>query len=222
MTYYLMIYLMACKLYSPMITAAWFLSFGAAVIPVSAVMGPLITHLGRYRVFIWSGWALITLGLGLIAVLDVDTSPVVWVFIFLCAGAGQGILFNGQAIALQASCSGKNAAYAASFYAFARGLGLCLAVIIGGTIFQNSLRIYLDRHGLPTEIATNFEGFIPILQGLSSEMPLKLEIQQAYAWALKILFGTSSGIGFVGVLLSLTVRHFTLDTEHVVDHALED
>ena len=91
-----------------------------------------------------------------------------------------------------------------------RSLGLCMGVIIGGTIFQNFLRLRLERDGLPVGVAADFEGFLPALQNLSEEAPMKLEIQQAYAWALKLLFGTSTGIAFVGLLLSWKIDDYTL------------
>ena len=221
MTYYLVVYLMACTLYSPILAGTGLLPFAVTVVPVSGITGPLITRLGHYRWAIWLGWSVSVLGLGLLIILDASTHPAAWVVIFMCAGAGQGLLLIGHSVAIQASCRSKDAAHAASMYSFMRSFGLCLGVIIGGTVFQNFLRMRLERDGLPVSIATEFEGFIPVLQELADGNSLKFELQQAYAWALKMLFATSTGIGFVGLLLSLTIGDYPLDTAFQPEHRLQ-
>ncbi|KAI6838903.1 putative efflux pump antibiotic resistance protein [Hortaea werneckii] len=220
MTYYLVIYLMACQLYSPILAGTGLLPFAMTVVPVSGVTGSLISRIGRYRWSIWSGWSLSVLGLGLLIRLGPGTHPAAWVVIFMCAGAGQGLLLIGHSVAIQASCKTKYAAYAVSMYSFARSFGLCLGVILGGTIFQNFLRMRLGNDDLPTVIATNFEGYVPILQALSSENSLKIQLREAHAWALRMLFATSTGVGFFGLLLSLTVGDYTLDTAFIPEHSL--
>lgn len=221
MTYYLVVYLMACKLYSPILAGTGLLPFAVTVVPVSGITGPLITRRGHYRWSIWLGWSASVLGSGLLIILDVSTHPAAWVVIFMCAGAGQGLLLIGHSVAIQASCRARDAAHAVSMYSFMRSFGLCLGVIIGGTVFQNFLRIRLERDGLPVSIATEFEGFIPLLQELAGENSSKLELQQAYGWALKMLFATSTGIGFVGLLLSLTIGDYPLDTAFQPEHRLQ-
>lgn len=219
MTYYLMVYLMACKLYSPVMAGTGLLPFVVTVVPVSALTGPAITKLGRYRWAIWLGWSVSVLGLGLLIVLGVGTHPAIWIFIFICAGAPQGLLLNGHATAISASCGSEDAAHAASMYSFMRSFGLCLGVIVGGTVFQNFLRMRLAHDGLPS-ISAEFEGFIPILQKMGDEDPMKLALQQAYAWALNMLFATSTGIGSIGLLLSLTTGDYPLNTAFRPQHRL--
>jgi hypothetical protein len=220
MTYYLVIYLMACKLYSPILAGTGLLPFAVTVVPVSALTGLTITRLGHYRWAIWSGWLVSVLGLGLLILLDVSTNPAAWVVIFMCAGAGQGLLLIGHSVAIQASCRAADAAHAVGMYSYNRSLGLCMGVILGTTVFQNFLRIRLEHVGLPVAIATQFEGFIPILHTMVDGDPLKLEVQQAYAWASKMLFATSCGIGFAGLLLSLMVGDYTLEIAFNPEHRL--
>jgi hypothetical protein len=219
MTYYLVVYLMACKLYSPLLAGTGLLPFAATVIPVSALTGMAITKLGLYRWAIWSGWV-ISLGLGLLILLDVNTHPAAWVVIFMCAGAGQGLLLIGHSVAIQASCRDIDAAHAVGMYSYCRSLGLCMGVILGTTVFQNFLRIRLERVGLPIVIATEFEGYIPLLHEMADGDPMKLELQHAYAWAAKMLFATSTGIAFVGLLLSLMIGEYTLEIAFNPKHRL--
>jgi hypothetical protein len=211
MTYYLVIYLMACKLYSPILAGTGLLPFAVTVVPVSALTGVMVTKLEKYRWAIWSGWVTCVLGSGLLIILDVSTHPAVWVVIFMCAGIPQGLLLIGHSVAIQASCRADDAGHAVCMYSYSRSLGLCMGVILGTTVFQNFLRIRLESVGLPVTIAREFEGYIPLIQAMADEDPLRLELQQSFAWASKMLFATSTGIGFVGLLLSLMIGEYTLN-----------
>jgi hypothetical protein len=220
MTYYLVIYLMACKLYSPVLAGTGLLPFAVTVVPVSALTGLTITRLGHYRWAIWLGWVISVSGGGLQILLGVSTYLAAWIVIFMYAAVGQGLLLIGHSVAIQASCKAADAAHAVGMYSYNRSLGLCMGVILGTTVFQNFLRIRLDHVGLPVAIATQFEGFIPALHTMADGDPMKLEIQQAYAWALRMLFATSCGIGFVGLLLSLMIGDYTLEIAFNPEHRL--
>lgn len=224
MTYYLVVYLMACKLYSPVLAGTGLLPFAVTVVPVSALTGLTITKLGHYRWAIWSGWVVSVLSLGLLILLDVSTHPAVWIVIFMVAGAPQGLLLIGHSVAIQASCRAADAAHAVGMYSYNRSLGLCMGVILGTTVFQNFLRTRLEHVGLPVDIATRFEGFIPLLHAMTDEDPmkieLKIELRRAYAWASRMLFATSCGIAFVGLLLSLMIGNYTLEIAFNPEHRL--
>lgn len=210
-TVFLPRYLQVCKLYSPLLSGVGLIAFGAAVIPVSVVTGLSITKYGYYRWALWLGWAVSILGLGLLTTLDVETSTAAWVFISICAGVGQGLLLVSHLAAMRASCSREDKAFAVSMYAFLRSFGLALAVILSYAAFQNFLRTRLLSDGLPAEIASDFEGYVQVIQGLPADSPEKLAIQLAYAWAFKMLFATLTGICGFGGLLSLFVEHLTTD-----------
>ena len=187
------------------------LPFGLAVIPVSGITGTVIARKGNYKWALWLGWALCILGLGLLVILDMHTSPAAFVFIFICAGAGQGLLLIAHSVAVQAACKPEDAGHASSMYSFCRSFGLCLGVVIGGTIFQNFFRMRLHHLGLPAEYAGNAEGLVPVLQSMSSALAAKDEIRMAYAWALRMLFATLTGVAALGLLVSVVVGNHTLD-----------
>ncbi|KAM0714524.1 hypothetical protein Q7P37_009820 [Cladosporium fusiforme] len=213
-TLFLPRYLLVCKLYSPLLAGAGLVAFEITAVPVSGITGFLITKLGYYRWAIWLVWAVSALGLGLLVMLDVEISTGVWIVISMCAGAGQGLLLAGHPIAMKQSCGSDDQAHAVCMYAFLRSFGLCLGSILTPTAFQNFLRTRLVRDGLPIAIAADFEGFVPVLQGLDDADPSKLGIQTAYAWGFRMLFATLTGIGVFGLLLSLSISHFTMDTPH--------
>nr|OQO07289.1 hypothetical protein B0A51_17972 [Rachicladosporium sp. CCFEE 5018] len=221
LSYYLVLYMLACKLYTPIVSGAVLLPFAMTVIPVSGITGIVITRLGHYRRLIWLGWGLSVAGIALMIVLDVGTSAAAWVFIFMLAGAGQGLLLIAHSIAIQASCRPSDAAHASSMYSFMRGFGLCLGVVIGGTIFQNFFRHRLADLGLPIIIAHNAEGFVPALQRMSGVLPVKEQLQGAYAFGLRRLWEVLTGVAVCGLAISMAIEEKTLDTDHESEHVLK-
>lgn len=96
--YYEPLYYEAVKGYSPIIAGVAIFPETFTVAPVSVLTGFLVTLTGRYRWALWSGWVLTTFGLGILYLLDVDTSVVSWVFLNLACGIGMGLLFPSMAL----------------------------------------------------------------------------------------------------------------------------
>ncbi|KAH0136855.1 MFS general substrate transporter, partial [Aureobasidium melanogenum] len=142
--YYLVLWLLAVKEMSAVMAGVCELPLGLTIVPISGLTGAAITRVGSYQWAIWLGWVLSTLGMGVMVKLHPDTSTVAYVFMFICAGTGLGLLFNSLSAAIQAISPTKDVAYASSMFAFMRSLGLCLGVSIGGTIFQNFLERRLE------------------------------------------------------------------------------
>lgn len=204
-----------------MIAGTALLPFGLSVIPVSGITGVLIAKLGHYQRFVWSGWVISTIGLGVLTLLDRDTSPAAFTFILICAGVGQALLFISHSVAVQASCEPKDIAHATSMFSFMRSFGLCLGVGIGGTILQNFVRQRLQHVGLPLDIAADIVGFVPKLAALPNTIHKELVVE-AYSSALRRLFATLSGIGGLGLLLSLVVGNHSLDKANDTTHKLKE
>lgn len=213
---------MACKLHSPVSAGAGLLPFAFMIVPVSGIAGKLITSSGRYRWAVWSGWLLTTLGSGLLVLLTPHTASVAWIFIFMCTGAGQGLLFPSHWAAIQPMVRSQDAAHAICMYSFMRSLGLCLGVILGGTAFQNFFRMRLDSLGLPVDIASNVEAFVPTLQNLPDSSPTKMVLREVYAWALERLFITTAAVSGLGGILSSFIKHGSIDISGRIDHTMSD
>ncbi|CAK3807184.1 efflux pump antibiotic resistance [Lecanosticta acicola] len=219
--YFLVLYLLTVRLYSPLHSGIFILAFSMICVPVSGTVGPVIVRVGSYRWAVWSGWVINTLALGILTMLDAKTPTVAWVFMFLTAGIGQGLLFIAHSIAAQAACRQKDAAHAMAMYSFTRSLGLCLGVALGGTIFQNFMLHQLAHQGLPIAIAKVSEGFAPFLQAMPASAE-RAAIIDAYAWSLQMLFTTLCGISGLGLFLSCFIRGHSLNQEHEAEHRLRD
>ncbi|KAK5136939.1 hypothetical protein LTR08_001446 [Meristemomyces frigidus] len=218
-TYFLNLYLLTVKLYSPVLSGAVFLSFAFTVVPVSGMIGSLITKFGSYKWAIFCGWLFNTFGLGALMVLGADTYLPGLIFTFLVAGVGQGILFMAHQVATQASCQAKDVAYATAMFSFMRSLGFCLGIALGGTIFQNFLRRELEELGLPVAIAVDAEAFASMIRAMADGVE-RDTIVEAYAWAFRYLFATMAGISGLGFGVSFLIGEHTLDVEHDSTHKL--
>ncbi|KAH0539028.1 hypothetical protein FGG08_004422 [Glutinoglossum americanum] len=182
-----------------------------AMLPAGAMVGILASRTGHFRWAVWSGWCVTILGGGLLILLDANTRPVSWLFIFVVAGLGHGMLLSAQNITAQATCSPQDSAFAAAMYAFMRGLGITLGVAIGGTVFENTLSSSLSNVGLPKEISQNATTYILKLRTLPVDSPLRLRLLQAYSKAFQRVFQVMTGIGLFGGFLSLLIGSHSMD-----------
>ena len=160
--------------------------------------------------------------MGLLILLRTSTSVVAMVFIFLVLGLGQGALLVGHNFAVQALATVEDVASVTALFAFMRGLGLCLGVVIGGAVFQNRLATYLSDAGLPTIIATTAESYISELVSLPATSAHRIAVTQAYSKAFQSLFEIITGISGLGFVLSFTVRSASLDKILISAHELEE
>ncbi|EME85767.1 uncharacterized protein MYCFIDRAFT_186251 [Pseudocercospora fijiensis CIRAD86] len=199
--YFLCLYLLSVKLYTPLEAGTYLLAFSAVCVPTSGIVGPFITRVGSYRWATWIGWTMTTLSLGLLTLLNVHTHTAVWVVLFIIAGLGQGILFIAHSVASQAACQQKDATHASAMYSFMRSLGLCLGVALGGTIWTNFFAKRLADLGIPAEIAKSGEVAVYILKTMT-DLTLKESIIGAIAWSFRMLFATLCGISGLGLIIA--------------------
>lgn len=212
--YYMPLYFQAVHEYSPVISGVALFPLTFTIAPAAIVCGTLITKTGQYRWATWAGWALGALGLGLFCILDVGTSITAWIFITLVPGLGLGFLLPGLATAIQASVSSEHVAMAIAMFSFFRALGQALGVAIGGVVFQN--RIYANLLSYPnladnaTQYSDDATGLVTIIQSMPDGSD-KHDLKKAYADSLRIVWAVCCAFAGAGLLLSLFLKHYTLD-----------
>ena len=216
MLYYMPLYFQAVKGQSAILAGVCILPATFTVAPSSIIVAATIGKIGKYRWAIWSGWAIATLGYGLMYLLDVNTSTVAWVFITLVAGVGTGFLYPSLTFAIQASTPNKDQAYAVSLFTFFRGAGQCVGVAIGGTIFQNQIKTEILKHAVIAAKANEWSADATMLVEIIKAMPegvAKTAALHSYADALKVVWAVACGLAAVGLVASLWTQHFSLDRE---------
>ncbi|KAM3066502.1 hypothetical protein ACMFMG_012000 [Clarireedia jacksonii] len=158
--------------------------------PAAIAVGLVITKTGKYRPSIWVGWILTTVGLGLLIILEQDTTTTQWIFLSLAAGLGTGILYSAQSFAVQASALNSDLQYAAAMYSFFRSLGQTFGVACGGAIFQNTFKhqLFLDPILRPesTQWARDASAIVQIVKSLPDGNKIKGEIVAAYVDSFRI------------------------------------
>ncbi|KAI8154782.1 Efflux pump FUS6 [Colletotrichum sp. SAR 10_86] len=221
--YFLILYYQAVKSYSLVVSAVAALPETLTVAPAAMAVGLVAGITGRYRWSIWSGWVITTLGAGLLCLMKPGTTVPAWIWLNIPIGLGTGMLFPAMALSIQAACEPALNGQAAAFYSFLRTFGQSLGVAVSGVIFQNAFREKLAALPDLAHLADEYSRDATIVVEIIKQMPrdtVRAELVEAYCDALRAIW--ISLIAFSGfcMVLSLTVKRYSLDQEHVTEQGL--
>ncbi|KAF7340801.1 MFS general substrate transporter [Mycena sanguinolenta] len=175
----------------------------SALAPASMFAGAMVNKTGRYRPQMWTGWALILIGLGVLSTSDVQT-PIGRVIGFLILlGVGMGFNYSTTVFPVQAPHLSVSQCACIEF----RDVW---GVTIGSAVLQNEL-----SSRLPASFLSSFPGGVSItysaIPSISSLEPeTQQQVKQAFADSLKTLWEVLLGIAFMGALSSLLMRGLPL------------
>jgi MFS family permease len=189
--YYLPIYYQNARQYSPLHSAALTIPFVAGQSIFSILSGQYVSRTKRYGEVIWSGYALWTLGSGLILLFNRTTPRWQMVLFLIIEGAGVGNVFQPTLVAAQAHSLKSDRAVVISVRNFLRSLGGSLGLAISSAVFSNVLKRSLNSLStpLPQDVRSEILASIlrvPDLSGLSSIE--KQEVLNSYMDASKGVF----------------------------------
>ncbi|PGH03017.1 hypothetical protein GX51_04335 [Blastomyces parvus] len=211
--YYLPLYFETVKEYTPIIAGISLFPMTFTVAPVAAVAGILVTKTGHWRWAVWSGFALATLGMGLLSLLEVNTSIAAWIFILLPAGIGMGLLFPALGFAIQASARPGYMAIAVAMFSFFRAFGQAIGVAVGGVIFQNEMRKNLLRYpeyaATAATLSKDAAGLVQVVLAME-DGPEKQHLKEAYTDSLRIVWAVCCALIGVAGLLSMLTESYSL------------
>ncbi|MEU5157965.1 DHA2 family efflux MFS transporter permease subunit, partial [Glycomyces sp. NPDC021274] len=108
-----------------------------AMMVVSLIAGRVTTQSGRYKIFVTGGGALITIGLGLLALMDVGTTRLTSGLYMAVLGAGMGFLMQTTMLIAQNSVEMKDMGVGSSSATLFRTIGGSFGVAIMGAVFTN-------------------------------------------------------------------------------------
>ncbi|KAM0559557.1 hypothetical protein ACHAPJ_004080 [Fusarium lateritium] len=211
---------------SPIAAGVAVLPFTGTVAPAAVVVGLLIAKTGTYRPFIWAGWVLVPLGMGLMMLLEKDTETFRWVLIYLTGGLGLGILYSAQAFAAQAAASNADLPFAASLYAFCRSLGQGIGVAVGGVTFQNEFRKQIEKSSMfaskADEWAKDASALVEIIKkSPPSMLAMKDTITDGYIKGLRTVWMVLTLLACIALVVSLIcVKAKSLDRKFETEHEL--
>jgi MFS family permease len=98
------------------------------IVVLAAIGGPLLSFWGRYKPLHIIGFALMTLGLGLCAILNTTTPVPVWLCLQLIIASGSGIVISTMLPTVQVRLPESTTGISAGSWAFLRGTGALFGV----------------------------------------------------------------------------------------------
>ncbi|KAF1980450.1 MFS general substrate transporter, partial [Bimuria novae-zelandiae CBS 107.79] len=208
--YYVPFYSMAVRASSSTRAGVELFPAMCLLLPGSIIVAALTTRLGSFRWAIWLGWALSTVGVGLLLLLDLNTKYVLLAVALGITGVGLGKILTSVNVGIQAISKNEDAAMAAAMYAFFRSLGQPFGVAISGTIFQNAMSNKLTSYGLPESISHDSERYIFVLRTMA-DGPEKTAILDSYLEGFRAVFIFVTCISASAFALSLFIKKFSMD-----------
>ncbi|KAL9084074.1 MAG: hypothetical protein Q9159_005428 [Coniocarpon cinnabarinum] len=192
-----------------------------SVVSAVGAMGLVSLAGGGYTWAIRASWVILTVGTGILALLDLGSNrserqgyPILW-------GIGVALL-RLLLLPIQASVENVNdTGLATSLLLFVRFLGNLVGLAIASTTFnttfaQNIRPIVQDLQG-PLSVLKDADeaiGFVPLLRDLQQQVDPRVltEVLRAYLEGFRTIFYVMTGIGGVGFVTSLFTKEISLES----------
>jgi len=160
-----------------------------------------------YRIHMWCGLVLMTVGVGVLILFDVETSIAQQVVSVFVIGFGNGMIFQNCIIAAQQAAPKEDMAVATALSQSANSIGSAIGVAVCAAALNNALVRNLDK--LPVEMQEVINHFdvvnnmnaVPLLQEDVRELVIR-----AYADSFQFLFKVLTPIVGLALLMSLFLR----------------
>ncbi|KAG1730746.1 MFS general substrate transporter [Suillus lakei] len=178
---------------------------------MAAVSGVVVTRTRSYRPIMWFGWTVMTLGSGLMIMLDNTTTTAEQEIYPFIAALGAGCLFYTPLIAVQAAMPVKDMATSTGTLAFLRTLGSTVGITIGETIISNVLHQKLQGiQGLTIDTsAAALNNNIRQISSISNPT-VRNEVMHAYSRSISTVWLVNTPLSMFGLFLVLFIRGYTL------------
>ncbi|KAL5528483.1 hypothetical protein ACEPAF_7619 [Sanghuangporus sanghuang] len=184
------------------------LSIGGAV--TSIVIGIVLSKTGLYRPILWAGSAIMTLGTGLLIMLDENTSTAKQELWLLVVGIGVGFLFQAPLIVVQAAMPLKDMPTSTATVGLLRTLGGTVGISVGNTIFQSELSKRLAKiGGLSSSLGSGLLDYTTIQQIQPDS--LRQQVSHAFTRSIATIFIVWTPMSSVALLLFLVVKNYSLE-----------
>ncbi|TFK80610.1 MFS general substrate transporter [Polyporus arcularius HHB13444] len=189
----------------------WMLPFSLGSAATSIVVGQVVSRTGHWRPIMWFAWVLITLGWGLMIMLDDRANAAEKVLYPLVAAIGLGSLFQIPLIGLQAAMPPKDMATTTGAYVLSRAFGGTVGVSIGQAVISSELRkrvatipgLTIDTS--PSALAQTVRQ-IPHI----ADAAQRAAVTRAYALSIRTLWIVNTPLAGVALLAVLTMRTYKL------------
>lgn len=219
--YYLPVYFQGALLSTPLHSSVQGFATALVVAPFAFICGVIVQVMNKYRPANAAGWILTVIGFGLMTFLKATSNVGQYVGFQFVASAGTGMIFAGTIFPVLAPLPVSRTAAALGFFAFLRAFAQTWGITIAGTILQNQL-----KKNLPEAFVTQFpEGTqiayaaIPVLHKLPN--PLQLEVREAFATSMTVIWKVMIGISGLGLLTLPLLREVPMNQSTDENFGLE-
>ncbi|KAK7438751.1 hypothetical protein VKT23_017881 [Stygiomarasmius scandens] len=219
--YFIPVYFQAIHGASPVHSGVLTLAF-CVLAPASMMAGAIVNKTGRYRPQMWTGWALLLIGLGVLSTVSVNTPDSRILGFLVLIGFGMGFNYSTTVFPVQAPISPSLNAPALSFLQFARAFSGVWGVTIGSAVLQNELSARLPESFLssfPEGVSIAYSA-IPNIQSLDPAS--RHAVREAFADSLSVLWQVMIGIAGLGAISSLFMKGLMLHKSRDEKWAMKD
>ncbi|KAK1749646.1 MFS general substrate transporter [Echria macrotheca] len=226
---YLPLFFQAVLLEEPLQAAVSLLPLSTITVAVSVLSAVLVELFRRYRWNIWVGWAMLSLGLGLLSLLGSSASMAIKYSAQVVAGVGIGALYTILVLPVQASApnvddTGMAVGVFVSFRLFGALIGLAIGSSVFNSVWEKSAA---DMASLPDNLdglRTGYEAIqlIPSLRVLDIAPEGLSSLLSLYEQSMRAIWYVLVGFSVLGLFASLFTREMTLDKEEMGRQRFED
>jgi EmrB/QacA subfamily drug resistance transporter len=176
------------------------------------VTGQRISKTGKYRIYPIVGCFMLTVGLGIMSQLEVDSS---WFMIWgalAILGVGIGLLMQVITLAVQNSVETRDMGTATASVNFFRSMGGAMGVAMFGAILSNRLTGYLEQY-TPAGVETGFKGgHLNVSPAQLRALPDAVHrgVEQAFSMAVTDVFLAAAPIAFIAFIVSFFLKEVPL------------
>ncbi|KAH6950657.1 major facilitator superfamily domain-containing protein [Fusarium avenaceum] len=220
------LYFQSVLLSSPPRSGVQMLPIALIAIPGAAVAAIILSRWGKYKMLHISGFFIMTVGVGMLGLLDEHSSPAAWILLQFIPAIGSGLLLNTLLPAFQASADEIDQAAATAAWAFIRSFGAVWGVAIAGSVFNSYTKQY--AHMVDNEVARKALTLGDSYQSATRafvqqfEEAVQSQIRHVFMLSLRKVYIISVAFGGLAFLLSLFEKDIPLRKELDTQYGLEE
>ncbi|GAK68325.1 MFS general substrate transporter [Moesziomyces antarcticus] len=177
---------------------------------MSTVAGIVVSKTGRYKVIIVVGFAIFSVGVGLLSLLDEHSNIGEVIGFLMLAGFGAGGTLQVTLVAAQNAVHRRDLAVVTSTRNFMRLFGGTLCLAISYTILNNSVRS--GARGLPADVVAAAVRNPKLITSGEWDKDVSEQLLRAYVLAFRNVFRFGLGLTLLAFVVTLVfTKEFSLD-----------
>ncbi|MFI9467117.1 MDR family MFS transporter [Streptomyces sp. NPDC052492] len=208
---------------SPTVAGLMSLPMILGLLVSSTVAGQIISKTGVWKRYLVAGAVIMTVGLGLLATIDADTSFTLLSAYMAVLGVGVGMLMQNLVLAAQNDVPASELGAATSVLSFFRSMGGTIGTSVLGAILANRVASEmtkgLDAAGIPSGDGAG-ESSVPDMSTLPE--PVRQIVEHAYGVATADLFLIATPCALLALVTVVFIKEKPLKTTSGMERLAEE